>query len=135
MRKKLESIVHPAVRRECKRRLDDLEDTLIAAVLVPLLFEAGLEAEYDEVWTVVADETALRERLKQRDRLSDQEIDGRLSAQWSQDDKAGLANRTIDNSGTIEQTRDQVQKLVQETMSSIRNSKTAAAGDFNDHTQ
>jgi dephospho-CoA kinase len=112
VRKDLEAIVHPAVRAECRQRLDALGDAPIAAVLVPLLFEAGMGNQYDEVWTVVADETVLRDRLKQRDKLTDAEVERRLSAQWPQSKKAKLATRTIENSGSIEETRKQVQELV-----------------------
>ncbi len=93
---------------EYRRRITELGSSPVVAVLVPLLFEAGLQAEFDEVWTVVADEHVIRRRLCERDRLSEEEIQRRLSAQLPQERKAGLSDRVIDNSGTIEQTRDKV---------------------------
>ncbi|SRR5579875_341854 len=107
-RRDLERIVHPAVLAEYRRRITELGSSPVVAVLVPLLFEAGLQAEFDEVWTVVADEHVIRRRLCERDRLSEEEIQRRLSAQLPQERKAGLSDRVIDNSGTIEQTRDKV---------------------------
>lgn len=107
-RKELEAIVHPAVIMEYRRRVNQLLDHPVVAILVPLLFEAGVEGEFDEVWTVIADEPTLRNRLKQRDALTEDEIDRRLAAHWSQTAKAGRSLRTVDNSGTLENTRGQV---------------------------
>jgi len=108
-RKDLESIVHPAVITEYRRRVNDLLGHSVVAILVPLLFEAGVEGEFDEVWTVIANEEVLRSRLQSRDRLSDKEVDKRLTAQLPQSEKASRSMRTIDNSGSVENTREQVQ--------------------------
>lgn len=103
-RKALEAIVHPAVRAECRRRIDAMPDEDVVAVLVPLLFEAGIEEAYDIIWTVVTELPILRERLRNRDQLSDEQIDARLAAQWPQEQKRTLADTVIDNSGTIADT-------------------------------
>ncbi|MGH9552879.1 MAG: dephospho-CoA kinase, partial [Terriglobales bacterium] len=112
-RKDLERIVHPAVILECRKRIADVGTKPLVAVLVPLLFEAGLGNEYDEVWTVVTQEPVLRERLRQRDGFNDEQIAQRLAAQWSQERKAKSAQTVIDNSGTREETKRQVKTLLQ----------------------
>ncbi len=114
----LESIVHPAVIAEYRRQSKELVRYPIVAVLVPLLFEAGIASEFDEVWTVLTAEDALRQRLKARENLSSTEIDKRLAAQWPQEQKASRSHRIIDNSGSLEETRRQVEvllKMAQET--------------------
>lgn len=103
-RKSLEAIVHPAVRAECRRRIDTMPNEDVVAVLVPLLFEAGIEQAYDIIWTVVTELPILRERLRKRDELTDEQIDARLAAQWPQEQKRQLADTVIDNSGTIADT-------------------------------
>src|SRR5262249_7576779 len=108
-RKDLESIVHPAVITEYRRRGNDLLGHSVVAILVPLLFEAGVEGEFDEVWTGIANEDVLRSRLQSRDRLSEDEVDKRLAAQLPQSEKASRSVRTIDNSGSVDNTREQVQ--------------------------
>lgn len=118
-RKELEAMVHPAVILECRRRVQELAGKPLAALLVPLLFEAGLGNEYDESWTVFTTETVLRDRLKRRDGLTDQQIDQRLAAQWSQDKKAQLSHRVIDNSGSAETTRKFVETLVEKQLASL----------------
>ncbi|HEY9733295.1 MAG TPA: dephospho-CoA kinase [Drouetiella sp.] len=111
-RKDLEAIVHPAVIKESRRRIHEHPNNAIVAVLAPLLFEAGLKNEYNEIWTIVTNMETLKERLKQRDKLSDTEVERRLAAQWSQDKKASLSDATIDNSGTPEETAKQVDILL-----------------------
>lgn len=111
-RRGLESIIHPAVIVEFRRRLDALADHPLVAVLVPLLFEAGIAGEFDEIWAVVTEEKILRERLKARDGMTDEELDRRLAAQWSQVAKTDAAHRIVGNSGSKEETRRQVELLV-----------------------
>lgn len=112
-RRDLEAIVHPATIAECERRVDELsQGGKPVFVLVPLLFEAKQEHRYDEVWTVQTTENVLRQRLQQRNNYSDEEISKRLAAQLSQFEKVQRANKVIDNSGTIDNTRDQVRKLL-----------------------
>ena len=108
-RRDLESMVHPLVLLEYRRRAASMTGNAVVAILVPLLFEAGIASEFDEVWTVVADNETLRRRLKDRDRLSDAEVDSRLSAQLPQAEKASRADRTIDNSGSLADTRRQLE--------------------------
>lgn len=107
-RRDLEAIVHPAVIMECRRRVLEHPRHSIVAVLAPLLFEAGLKSEYNEIWTVFTNPEILKERLRLRDQLSNKEIERRLAAQWSQDRKASLADVVIDNSGSPEETGKQV---------------------------
>lgn len=118
-RRDLEAIVHPAVRTECRRRVESVCDQPLVAVLIPLLFEAGLEKEYKEIWTVTADEAILRERLQRRDNLAGDEMDRRIAAQWSQEKKAKLATRVIDNSGSEAATRKQIEALVKTELAQL----------------
>ncbi len=112
-RRDLERIVHPAVLEYCQDWIASQGEPLVA-LLVPLLFEAGLPRHYDQIWSVVCDEPILRSRLKARNNFSDDEIDKRLQAQLSQKDKAERADRIIDNSASIENTRQQVLQLIEE---------------------
>lgn len=111
-RKDLESIVHPAVLDQYKLRVRQQSDKPVIAVLVPLLFEAGIESEFDRIWTVTTTEITLRERLAKRDNLNSGEIEKRLSAQLPQSMKAELAHDTIDNSGSLDETKKQVELLL-----------------------
>lgn len=121
-RKDLEAIVHPAVRSDCRCRIEEFSKEPLVAVLVPLLFEAGMKEEYDQIWTVVTNEPILRERLKDRDKMTDEDIDRRLRAQWPQSKKAEQAHIVIDNSGSREETSQQLTVLIQKQRSALRES-------------
>ncbi|PWT94172.1 MAG: dephospho-CoA kinase [Candidatus Melainabacteria bacterium] len=111
----LEEILHPRVRSISRQKIEQLANdpsVKLVACLVPLLFEANLGDEYDETWTVITEPTVLKDRLKRRDHLSPSEVEGRLASQWSQEKKASLADKVIDNSADLSQTRKQVVDLI-----------------------
>lgn len=111
-RRDLERIVHPAVLNECDRRLDIMSSDKPVFMLIPLLFEAGLEQRYGEIWTVTASEPILRERLRARSKLTEDQITQRLAAQLPQSEKARRSHHVINNSGTIAQTEAQVDAIL-----------------------
>ena len=111
-RRDLESLVHPLTIEACEQRIKALSEHKLIAVLVPLLFEAGLEKYYDEIWTVHVSDSVLKERLKLRDQLTDEEADKRLAAQLSQAEKMARSHCLIDNSGSRQDTEEQVKRLV-----------------------
>ena len=110
-----EKIIHPRVRIVSRKRVSDLAGSgkcPLIAVLVPLLFEANLQGEYNQIWAVTTSDTVLKERLRKRAGLTDAQIEQRLACQLSQKEKAARANKVIDNSGDIAATRKQVIELV-----------------------
>jgi dephospho-CoA kinase len=111
-RHKLEQIVHPNVILNCRRKVAALQGQPLVAVLAPLLFETNLADEYDEIWTVFTSEEVLRQRLADRDKLTQAEIEGRLAAQLAQSEKCQRAHQVIDNSGTEAETARQVYVLL-----------------------
>ena len=112
-RRALESIVHPAVHAFTEKWIVD-QKAPVTAVLIPLLFEAGKPGNFQQIWAVICEEKTLRERLKARNNFSDEEVTKRLSAQFSQDEKASRADSVIDNSGSVEETQGQVASLLGE---------------------
>jgi dephospho-CoA kinase len=67
-------------------------------VETPLLFEAGLEANYDATIAIVADETIRAERARAR---GHEALDERTARQLSQSEKAERATYAVENSGTL----------------------------------
>lgn len=112
-RRQLEAIVHPATIMECRRLVANHKEQTLVAILVPLLFEAGLESEYDEIWTIYADDATLKQRISKRDGLSQNDIEQRIAAQLPQKEKIKRSRQVIDNSGTKDQTEKQVVKLIE----------------------
>jgi dephospho-CoA kinase len=99
-RRWLEALVHPLVRQRYERELAALADAPTVVLMVPLLFEAELEALCSEVWLVDCGEDQQLQRLMVRDGLGEEEARRRLAAQWPLARKRGLADVVIDNRGS-----------------------------------
>ena len=98
-RRWLERLVHPLVRQAFDTALGELELTPAVVLMVPLLYESGLESLCTEVWVVRCSKEQQQQRLIQRNRLSAQQADQRIEAQWPLARKCLLADQIIDNSG------------------------------------
>ena len=104
----LEQLVHPLVRARFAAELQELVAEPLVVLVVPLLFEAGLETLCSEVWLVDCDETQQLQRLMARDGLGEADARARIAAQWPLARKRGHADVVIDNSGTAAALADQV---------------------------
>ena len=107
-RRWLEELVHPLVRQRFEADLERLAGAPTVVVMVPLLFEAGLESLCSEVWLVDCDENQQLERLIGRDHLSEAEARARIAAQWPLARKRTLVERCIDNRSTPQALEDAV---------------------------
>ena len=95
----LEQLVHPLVRRRFDAALAQLAAAPAVVLMIPLLFEAGLEGLCSEIWLVDCTPELQRQRLMGRDGLSDADARARLAAQWPLERKRPLADWVIDNRG------------------------------------
>jgi len=123
-RKQLEAITHPAIFDAVDARIAELAASAqppdIIAVAVPLLFEVGAEDRFDVVVVVWSTPEQQRARL-QRDRAyTPEQADARIAAQLPLADKLTRTDYRIDNSGTLEETRRQVEALVEKLRAHIR---------------
>jgi dephospho-CoA kinase len=112
-RHRLNAIVHPLVRQWMAARTAEAAEHQAGVVVqvVPLLFENGLERLYSSIVLVYVPEQTQMERLVSGRGLSDERARAILAAQMPIEDKRRLAHHIIDNSGTTDETRDQVDRL------------------------
>jgi dephospho-CoA kinase len=109
----LNGILHPKVEEELLRRLVELEKSgavAVAFVEAALIFEAGLDKRLDGVvvaWCLPDQQVA---RLMERG-ISEAEARQRMATQMPAQRKLALAAEKIDCSGSIEETRSQVDAL------------------------
>ena len=90
-RRWLEQLVHPIVRQRFDQELMRLDAMPAVVLMIPLLFESGLEGLCSETWLVDCDESQQLQRLMARDQLSEAEAQARMNAQWPPALKAKLA--------------------------------------------
>jgi dephospho-CoA kinase len=107
-KKKLEAIVHPAVGAVMIERLQAEAATDHVVVYdVPLLVEAR-RVDYGAVIVVDVDpEIAIRRLVEQR-AFSEADARNRIANQVSREERRAVADRVIDNSGTLADLRSQV---------------------------
>jgi len=108
----LEQLVHPIVRTRFAQQLQGLATAPVVVLVVPLLFEAGLQDQCSEVWLVDCDEQQQLARLMARDGLGDGDARARITAQWPLARKRPLAQVLIDNRGQPEALPDQVARAL-----------------------
>jgi dephospho-CoA kinase len=104
----LEQLVHPLVRTRFATELEGLAAAPVVVLMIPLLFEAGLEALCSEVWLVDCEEAQQLARLMARNGFNEADARARLAAQWPLARKRGLADVVIDNIGAAADLADQV---------------------------
>jgi dephospho-CoA kinase len=115
-RLRLEKILHPLIQeqRAVERRALEKQGCELAFYDVPLLFEKNLESEFDATVLVYAPEELQRARLRERDNLSDTQIEGRLQAQLPIDAKLKRASYVIFNKQSISDLKLNVQTVLKE---------------------
>lgn len=106
----LEAILHPLIRSRTRQRLAELT-TPYALVAVPLLVETSFTELVDRILVVDCPEAAQLERLMRRDAIPRAEALAMLRAQVDRATRLKAAHDVIDNSGTPEATRRQVEQL------------------------
>lgn len=106
---KLESILHPLVLEKLTEEIQET-DSSFYVIEAPLLFESGGDELCDWVVTVTAPDEVVTERLKDRP-LSDEDIQRRRERQLSQSEKVERADEVIDNTGSLQDLKNEVRAL------------------------
>ncbi len=113
-RRKLNSIVHPAVRKEMlkdkEEAIENGKNTIFMDI--PLLFESNLSWMVEKVIVVYVDQETQLSRLMKRNYLSEEEANARIASQMSLEDKVEKADAIINNIFSLERTEEQVKELI-----------------------
>jgi dephospho-CoA kinase len=114
-RKKLEAIIHPKVRALAEEKIRELAAAGRSIIVyeVPLLFEGQLHHWLRPVILVACDINTQRQRLRDRDQLTNTEAQQHIDAQMSLEEKRKLADYVIENNGNIEELEQQVKSVLE----------------------
>ncbi len=104
----LEKLTHPAVRREIEQRIATATAPMVIEAIK--LLESGLYILCDEVWVVKCDESVQLKRLIQDRGMLRADALQRIRAQSPQKAKIARADVVIDNSGSLDETWQQVEQ-------------------------
>jgi dephospho-CoA kinase len=111
-RERLESILHPRIRAEVKRRLNRI-DKGYAIVVVPLLIETGFDGLIDRILVVDADEALQVDRVAKRSGMTATEVGKIMTAQATRQQRLARADDIIENSGGLPELEQRVAQLHQ----------------------
>ncbi len=106
----IDSVAHPILLQKARDFLVDCSQigTRLVVLEVPLLFEAGWEKLFDEIWTVYIDGQTQICRLMLRDKLTEQQALARINVQMSSQEMIALADVVIKSCGGYGAIRRQV---------------------------
>jgi dephospho-CoA kinase len=114
----LNSIVHPAVMEFENKWMEEVggrDPKAIAIVEAALILEAGGADRFDHLMVVTCGPEQRIQRYAQRMGISEDaartEVTRRMAAQVPDEEKIKAADFVIDNSGSLDATRDQVQRI------------------------
>lgn len=114
-RSRLNALMHPAIRKlmlsEKERYIEQGYQTVIMDI--PLLFESKLEHYAEKILVVSVSPDIQKQRLMNRNQLSEAEAEARISSQLAMDIKEQRADAVIKNNGTIEETKQQLLAILE----------------------
>ncbi|MGC5324262.1 dephospho-CoA kinase [Brevibacillus sp. SYSU BS000544] len=113
-RQVLNGIVHPQVRKEMTRQAKEASQSGHELVVmdIPLLFESKLQYMVDKIVLVYVPSDLQLIRLMERDKIDEEQAQKRIKSQFPIETKKNEADFIIDNSGTREETKVQVDQLL-----------------------
>jgi len=118
-RRAVEAVLHPLVDDVLRKRLAGTKARVVV-LDVPLLLEAGMDQYCDLLIFVDAPEQVRRERVAAARSWPHEQFDARQKAQLSVEEKKQHCDVVIDNSRTLEETREQVERLWRKLMRMVR---------------
>lgn len=114
-RERLNAIVHPAVRQKSAQVIESLVeiDGFSGVVIedIPLLTETGQADRFDGVIVVEVQPEVRLERLVGQRGMSEEDARARMGAQASDEQRRQIATWLINNSGTLNETQAQVERI------------------------
>ncbi|MFM6107849.1 MAG: dephospho-CoA kinase [Sphaerospermopsis kisseleviana] len=107
----VENVIHPYVRNWFLKTINESSATTLVLV-IPLLLEAGLENLVSEIWVVSCSEAQQKQRLIQRNNLTNEQAAARINSQLPLSEKIARADFVLDNSSTLESLLQQIDKVM-----------------------
>jgi dephospho-CoA kinase len=109
-KKQLENIVHPFVRREFEEVVVSLKGDQVLVYEIPLLVETKAHEKFDIVITVESEMENRIARLRGRG-MHISEIEGRIAAQATREQRIEVADFLIENDGSEDELLRQVENI------------------------
>jgi len=113
-RLQLNALTHPDVEAALVRQISDLKQSFSHGIVIvdaALMIETGGYKMYRRLIVVTCSPELQIERIMERVGMSEADARARMRSQMPSEEKVKLADYVIDTSGTLGQTRDQVEAI------------------------
>ena len=114
----LTELTHPVVRRKFKEIVSSMEEGVLVYD-VPLLFEAGLEGDFDLTVVVSTPDEIRHDRLKKRG-LTEEDIKRREGLQLKPAEKENRADVVLTNAGAPEDLENAILKILESSRRALK---------------
>jgi len=134
--KKLNKITHPEIIKLIKKEIslakdDSKEEKKILIIDAALIYETKIDRLMDKIIVVYLDEEEQLKRLIKRNNLSEKEALQKIKSQIPLKEKIEIADYVIDNSNSLDKTREQVEKIWENLIS--RKESRSQKPEFRSH--
>jgi dephospho-CoA kinase len=120
-RRELERITHPEVARLLEEALEPLRSTNDVVVYAsPLMVEGGMTDACDVVVVVAAPVQEQLRRVGAQRGMAESDVRARMAVQASDDERAAAADVILDNGGTLQELKAQVDRLWRDLERTVR---------------
>lgn len=135
--KRLTDIVWPEIRKLAAEEIADLQKrdgTSIIVLEAAVMIEANWLDLADEIWVVTVTPEVARERLMARNGLAESQAQARIDSQLTNKERLAYADVKVDNSATLDQFEQRVEREWKKLLKRIEEANGAkanagAAGD------
>lgn len=119
---RLNAIMHPKMFRMAQERIQQAkaQGHQVIVLEAAVLLEAGWDPLVDEIWVVTAPEEVAVQRVQARSGLPREAVVARLRSQLPPEERIRRAQVVIDNAGSLEDLRRQVEDLWQKRIMTRR---------------
>jgi dephospho-CoA kinase len=122
--KKLNKITHPEIIKLIKKKIslakdNSKEEKKILIIDAALIYETKIDRLMDKIIVVYLDEEEQLKRLIKRNNLSEKEALQKIKSQIPLKEKIEIADYVIDNSNSLDKTKEQVETIWQEIVSLV----------------
>lgn len=107
----LENILHPRIRKEIQRKMDEFTNLAYAIVDVPLLLEKNYQPLFDRILVIDCLPDQQRERVRQRDGSEGEVIDSIMRSQINREERLKQADEILVNTSSIADFHNKIDKL------------------------
>lgn len=113
-RRRLEAVIHPLVHERSAQLEAEAAADAVVVHDIPLLAEVGRAGSFDAVIVVDAPPELQVSRMVQERGWTRDDAESRIAAQATREDRLAIATHVVDNTGSLEALRDQVERVYAE---------------------